>query len=121
MQLVFAIADMVIWDMPYGMELAPWDHSLTDAQMETFSQQLACVSRARAHCLVLGVVWHDMARVRQFMLNNGYKDVHPVFATKPQQNTTGMEFIFAVETMVVGYKGGQVRLPPDLQGRQPRL
>ena len=92
--------------MPYGMGLAPWDVLLSDVELETFFKNLAVVNRAPAHCLVLGVVRHDMGRVRTAMLANGYSDPHPVYNCKPQQNTSGMEWIQAVESMVVAYKGG---------------
>jgi hypothetical protein len=92
--------------MPYGLGVAPWDVLLSDAELEIFFQQLAVTNRARSHCLVLGVVWHDSGRVRKFMGDNGYLDIHPIYPVKPQQNTTGMEWIFAVEMLVAGYKGG---------------
>ena len=42
------------------------------------------------------------------MTLNGYNGIHPLYVYKPQQNTTGMYWIFAVvEMMIVGYKGGQ--------------
>lgn len=92
--------------MPYGMGLAEWDVLLSDVELETLFQQLAVINRARHHCLVLGCVWHDIGRLRAAMIANGYLDSHPLFVYKPMQNTTGMEFISAVEVLVVGYKGG---------------
>jgi len=105
--MVLCCADLVFWDMPYGLGLAPWDSALlTDIELETFFQQLAVVNRARQHCLVLSCVWHDAGRLRKFMMENAYSDIHPLYVYKPMQNTTGMEWIFAVEIMIVGYKGG---------------
>jgi len=100
------LLDLVIWDMPYGIEVADWDVLLSDMQLEIFFQQLVVTNRARAHCLVLGCVWHDAGRIRLRMLDSGYSDVHPLYAVKTQQNNTGMEWIQAVEVFVVGYKGG---------------
>ena len=57
-------ADLVIWDMPYGLGVAPWDVLLTDHELETFFQQLAVVNRSRAHALCLGCIWHDAGRVQ---------------------------------------------------------
>lgn len=98
--------DLVHWDMPYGMGLADWDVLLSDQELETLFQQLAVINRARAHCLVLGCVWHEVGRIRTAMALNAYLDIHPLFVYKPQQNTSGMEWISAVEVLVVGYKGG---------------
>ena len=100
------LAELVMWDMPYGLGLADWDVLLSDAELEVFFQQLAVVNRAKSHALVLGVVWHDAGRIRKFMEDHGYFDAHCVFPCKPQQNMTGMEWIFAVEVIVCGYKGG---------------
>lgn len=97
-------ADLVLWDMPYGLLVAPWDNLLTDAEVETFFQQLAVVQRSRAHTLCLGCIWHDTGRMRRFMLEHGYADIHIFGVYKPQQNTTGMEWIYALELYVVGYK-----------------
>jgi hypothetical protein len=99
-------ADLVIWDMPYGLGVAPWDVLLTDHELETFFQQLAVVNRSRAHALCLGCIWHDAGRVRRSMIEQGYSDSHLFGVYKPQQNTTGMEWIFAMEWYVVGYKQG---------------
>lgn len=92
--------------MPYGLGLAKWDVLVSDLELATFFIQLAAINRAQAHCLVLSVAWHDMGRVRAAMLENGYSDAHALFNYKPQNNTSGMEFISAVETLVVAYKGG---------------
>ena len=97
---------MIFWDMPYGMNLAAWDVLLPDADVESLFQQLAVINRATAHCLVLGCIWHDLGRMRVAMLANGYCDVHVLGVYKPQQNTTGFDWINALELMVVGYKGG---------------
>ena len=98
---------MMHWDMPYGKGLADWDAALlTDVEVENLFQQLNVINRARAHSLVLGCVWHDVGRMRTAMAANGYLDIHPLFVYKPMQNTSGMEWISAVETLVVGYKGG---------------
>ena len=98
---------MMHWDMPYGKGLADWDGALlTDMEVESLFQQLNVINRARNHCLVLGCVWHDVGRMRTAMAANGYLDIHPLFVYKPMQNTSGMEWISAVETLVVGYKGG---------------
>ena len=95
------------WDMPYGINLADWDQALvTDMMLEVLGQQLSVINRARNHTLVLGVVWHDAGRIRQFMEKHGYQDTHVVYVYKPQQNTNGVHWIFAVEMLVVGYKGG---------------
>jgi hypothetical protein len=99
-------ADLVFWDMPYGLGVAHWDVLLTDVELETFGHQLACVCRARNFCLVLSVIFHDAGRIRAWMLANGFCDIHPIYVYKPQQNTTGMDWIFAVEMMLAGYKGG---------------
>ena len=88
------------------MGLADWDVLLSDVELETLFQQLAVINRARNHVLVLGCVWHDIGRIRSAMSANGYLDQHPLLVYKPMQNTTGMEFISAVEFLVVGYKGG---------------
>ena len=92
--------------MPYGLGLAPWDTLLTDAELENFFQQIAVINRARWHCLVLSCIWHDAGRVRSLMMANGYSDCHVIVGYKPMQNVPGLEFINAVEIMVVGYKGG---------------
>ena len=92
--------------MPYGMALAEWDVLLSEMDVEILFQQLAVINRARAHCLILGCIWHDMGRIRLAMLANGYTDVHVLVVYKPQQNTSGMEWINALEHLVVGYKGG---------------
>ena len=102
--MVDLCADLVLWDMPYGLLVAPWDNLLTDAEVETFFQQLAVVQRSRAHTLCLGCIWHDAGRMRRFMLEHSYSDIHIFGVYKPQQNTTGMEWIFALELYVVGYK-----------------
>ena len=95
---------MMHWDMPYGKGLADWDMALlTDMEVESLFQQLGVINRARNHCLVLGCVWHDVGRMRAAMAANGYLDIHPLFVYKPMQNTSGMEWISAVETLVVGY------------------
>ena len=88
------------------MGLARWDVLLSDLELETFFKNVGFVNRAQNHCLVLGVIWHDMGRIRQAMLAHGYLDSHPLFNYKPQQNTSGMAWIQAIECMVVGYKGG---------------
>ena len=100
------MTDLVYWDMPYGMALADWDVLLSDMDVEILFQQLAVVNRARAHCLVLGCIWHDMGRIRAAMHTNGYTDMHVIVVYKPQQNTSGMEWINAEELLVAGYKGG---------------
>ena len=92
--------------MPYGLRLAAWDVILTDAELENLFQQVAVMNRARSHCLVLGCIWHDAGRLRKYMMDNGYDDTHLLVIYKPQNNASGMEFINAVETLVVGYKGG---------------
>ena len=92
--------------MPYGMALAEWDVLLPELDVEILFQQLAVINRARAHCLILGCIWHDVGRMRQAMLANGYTDVHVLVVYKPQQNTSGMEWINALEHLVVGYKSG---------------
>ena len=93
--------------MPYGKRVADWDNALlTDQEVESLFQQLGVINRARAHCLVLGCVWHDAGRMHAAMAANGYLDMHPLYVYKPMQNTSGMEWISAVETLVVGYKGG---------------
>ena len=70
------------------------------------SLSAASCHQPRAHCLILGCIWHDMGRIRLAMLANGYTDVHVLVVYKPQQNTSGMEWINALEHLVVGYKGG---------------
>ena len=96
--------------MPYGLSVAPWDILLTDTEVETFFQQLAVVQRSRAHTLCLGCIWHDAGRIRRFMLEQGYADIHIFGVYKPQQSTTGMEWIFALEIYVVGYKQNTVHV-----------
>jgi hypothetical protein len=100
------VADLVFWDMPYGMGLARCDVLLSDLELETFFKNLAVINRSQAHCLVLGCIWSDMGRIRAAMQANGYGDQHPLVNVKLMQNTSGMEFIKAVEFMVAGYKGG---------------
>lgn len=99
-------SDLVFWDMPYGMGLAPWDVALTDLELETFFKHLAVINRAQAYVLVLGVYWRDISRILAAMAANGFLDLHPLFHYKPQQNTSGMEWIQSVEVMLVGYMGG---------------
>ena len=99
-------ADLVFMDMPYGLGVAPWDVLFSDVEMETFFTQMACINRAVSFCLMLSIVYHDAGRVRACMIRFGFVDIHPVYVYKPQQNTTGLEWIFAVEIMLVGYKGG---------------
>lgn len=103
---VMCCADLVFWDMPYGLGVAPWDVLLSDVEMETFFNQMACINRLVSFCLVLSIIYWDAGRVRNFMMRFGFVDIHPVYVYKPQQNTTGLEWIFAVEMMLVGYKGG---------------
>ena len=90
--------------MPYGKLLARWDVLLSDLEMATFFKNLAVINRAQFHVLVLGCIWHDMGRVRAAMMANGYSDTLALVNVKPQQNTSGMEFIQATEFMVAGYK-----------------
>ena len=99
-------ADLVYMDMPYGLGVAPWDVLFSDVEMETFFSQLACINRAPSFCLMLSLIFHDAGRVRSFMIKFGFLDIHPLYVYKPMQNTTGLEWIFAVEMMLVGYKGG---------------
>ena len=40
------------------------------------------------------------------MLAHGYSDIHSLTIYKPQNNTTGMDWIYVTELMVLGYKGG---------------
>ena len=103
---VMCCADLVFMDMPYGLGVAPWDVLFSDVEMETFFTQMACINRAVSFCLMLSIVYHDAGRVRAFMMRFGFVDIHPLYVYKPQQNTTGLEWIFAVEIMLVGYKGG---------------
>ena len=99
-------ADLVYMDMPYGLGVAPWDVLFSDVEMETVFVQMACINRAGCFCLMLSIIYHDAGRVRAFMIRFGFLDIHPLYVYKPQQNTTGLEWIFAVEIMLVGYKGG---------------
>ena len=92
--------------MPYGLGLAPWDVLLSDSELETFGNQLSCVNKSRAFALVVSITVFDATRIRTWMIAHGFSDVHPLYVYKPKQNTTGMEWIFAVECMLVGYKGG---------------
>ena len=95
------------WDMVNGKGLADWDMALlTDVDVENLFQQLNVINRVRAHCLELGCVWHDVGRWRTATAANGYLDIHPLFVYKQLQNTSGMEWIVAVETLVEGYNGG---------------
>ena len=59
------------------------------------SRARVCVARCRAHARSNGA--------------NGYLDIHPLFVYKPMQNTSGMEWISAVEALVVGYKAASRR------------
>ena len=103
---VLCCADLVFWDMPYGLLVAPWDVLLTDVEVEEFFKQVAVINRARNHTMVLSINCKDYGRMWTFMTQNGYSDIHPLYVYKPQQNMTGMGWIFAVEQMIVGYKGG---------------
>ena len=97
---------MVYWDMPYGLNLAPWDVLLSDEELEAFFDQLAVINRARNHCLVLGAPWFEGGRLRNAMVTKGYLDTHVLSVIKPMQNTTGLSWINATEFLFVGYKGG---------------
>ena len=98
---------MMHWDMANGKGLAELDTAfLTDQEVENLFQQLNVINRARAHCLELGCVWHEVGRLRAATAANGYLDIHPLFVYKQLQNTSGMEWILAVETLVEGYNGG---------------
>ena len=86
--------------------MAPWDVLLTDMELVQFGQQVAVTNRARHHTMVFFITWKDAGRMATFMALNGYTDIHPLYVYEPQQNMTGMGWIFAVEQMIVGYKGG---------------
>ena len=64
----------ILWDMPYGLDLEPWDQLLSDAEIETLFEQLSVINRARNHSFVLGAPWHKGARSRTCMLAKGYSD-----------------------------------------------
>ena len=103
---VLCCADLVFWDMPYGLLVAPWDVLLTDVDVDEFFKQMAVINRARNHTMVLSINCKDYGRMANFMALNSYTDTHPLYVYKPQQNMTGMGWIFAVEQMIVGNKGG---------------
>ena len=88
--------------MPYGLR---WRHGTTDVEVEQFFQQVVVIASERHHCGVLSIVFSDSGRMKAFMVQCGYSDIHPFYIYKPQQNTTGMEWIYAVEKLC-GYKGG---------------
>ncbi len=90
--------------MPYGLQLADWDQLLSDEQLEDFFTQLGVVNPARTQTLCLHVIYHDAGRVRDKMMEKGFADIHPLYVYKPQQNARGMNFIFAVDVILVGYK-----------------
>ena len=111
------MTDLVYWDMPYGMALAEWDVLLSEMDVEILFQQLAVINRARAHCLILGCIWHDMGRIRLAMLANGYTDVHVLVVYKPQQNTSGMEWINALEHLATRAASKRVGSPSQTSTR----
>ena len=69
---VLCCADMVFWDMPYALLVAPWDVLLTDMEVEEFFKQVAVTNRARHHTMVLSIPWKDAGRMANFMTLNGY-------------------------------------------------
>ena len=94
------------WDVAHGKGLADWDMALlTDVEMENLFQQLNVINRVRAHGLELGCMWHDGGLMRAATAANGYLGMHPLFVYTPMQNTSGMEWIVAVETPVSGCNG----------------
>ena len=93
--------------MPFGLDLAHWDENkLADVEISSFLQQVAVMNTATKHALCLGVHWSDTGRVKDLMEAGGYKDIRPLYNYKPQQNQSGMGFIFATEIWLLGYKPG---------------
>jgi hypothetical protein len=94
----------VYFDTPYGLGLADWDIKMTTAEFDIFFKQLAVINTARNHVLCLHCHWSDLGRVAEAMTGAGYEDIHPMYVYKPQQNQKGMNFIFAVDAILIGYK-----------------
>ena len=92
--------------MPDGFGEAPWDELLTDADVERLFQQVAVVNRARHHTMVVTNHRCGAGQFVAFMARKGYSDMYPILASKPPPNLTGMNLTFAVEMLLVGYKGG---------------
>ena len=53
--------------MPYGKMLARWNVLLLDLEIETFFKNLAVISRAQFHCLVLGCIWQKKVRIHKLL------------------------------------------------------
>ena len=102
--MTFVFSGLIFWDMPFGLGVADWDTLLTDPQLEMLFNQLKIINTSRSTVLALVVHFRDIGRVAKAMEENGYRDVHPFYVYKPQQNRRGTNcFIFAVECILVGY------------------
>ena len=79
---------------------------LTDVQVDEFFKPVAVINRALHYTMVPSINCKDYGRMAAYMMQNGCTDIHPLFVFKPQQNMTGMGWIFAASQMIVGSKGG---------------
>ena len=76
---------------------------LSDTEFELLLAQLAIIV-TNSHALVFNCIWSDLGRVKNHMLTAGYQDIHPVYVHKPQQNAKGVNWIYSVDIMLIGYK-----------------
>jgi hypothetical protein len=49
----FLFADFVFWDMPFGLNLAPWDKLLDDLELSIFFKQLSTVNTSKSTVIAL--------------------------------------------------------------------
>jgi len=102
--------ELVYWDLPFGLGLADWDQkALTPEDFSNLFNQLAIVNTAPDHVIVLLCHYKETSVTVEAMTAAGYQNIHPVYHYKPAQNGEGMNFIFAVECSLIGYKRSQAQ------------
>jgi hypothetical protein len=102
---VLCCADLVFWDMPYGLLVALWVVLLTDVQVDEFFKPVAVINRALHYTMVPSINCKDYGRMAAFMMQNGCNDIHPLRVQAAAEHDR-QGWIFAASQMIVGSKGG---------------
>jgi hypothetical protein len=104
----YVFSALFIFDMKYGLKLAPWDLERTMPDEATaILNQLTAINKNDSCTVALWTDYRHLGEAEQVLLDSQYnKDVGPVFWYKENQNYEGASdrFTTSVEVFMIGRK-----------------